>query len=864
MKHRNYYFSLLVLFLGVAFWPGTPARAQQSNDTLLVKWLNSKNKLAKDTLRTVIAGDTAADGSRLHKVYKLQAGGYYWLTGTINNVGFPLTIVGEKPDPNDPTKQPAIIQMVHPDQGTRQDWYIFGGQSSLTLKNVWILGNDDDGVQTYYAPLTFQSNRNRYVFDHVIFSRSNFAIPQFKGANNEIYFTHCKFLNLIGKPSTQQWEGLGVRIVASQDTIVFENNTFFNIEYTSFQLENGYANYIRFNHNTIVNQGRQFEDRNKKQEYFTNNLIINGFWQGEGHGDLTAAGRDPDQYATGIFTVGLLPSADGLEQERRIVLANDAMWLDPQFTKDYGDSIHAQPLVADTSAYFFDTNPHIVAKDTMWLDSAPTGMSEDAFTGKQVDLMWNNINDLRTGVIPATPYFYKIPVDPNSGDTLFTGVPWPLPIDFAYDQSNAIYTKGTDGLPIGDLTWFPDKLTQFKANKAQYIEEIENMAGGQVSFNITSTVQAESGQLSGDAKVDTFNVGTTFFNMKSGGSIKWTFNLDKAGTYGLKIKTRAGDAKRGEYIYINGNTTSITKGDDGGYLFKGLTTPDWQWYTITKDTLTADTQNQLDFIKGTNTIEIAPEWGYQDFSEIDLFAGGDPDNVIKQLTAQAATITGPITPGDEDADHNTISTPQGFMSVELGANGNSGSISFDTDSLADGFYLARIFYRTPDGAQTGKISINGTDAGMLNFTADTSFTSTTTQLFQIKNGQVTTQAGNQASLKLTTNGHVIIDYLQLAQKTTAVEPGNNNQLPGAYSLSQNYPNPFNPTTNIRFKLPEASNVQLTVYNLLGQKVATLINNRMSAGVHVVQFDASHLASGLYFYRLKAGSFVMNKKMMLIK
>jgi hypothetical protein len=97
-----------------------------------------------------------------------------------------------------------------------------------------------------------------------------------------------------------------------------------------------------------------------------------------------------------------------------------------------------------------------------------------------------------------------------------------------------------------------------------------------------------------------------------------------------------------------------------------------------------------------------------------------------------------------------------------------------------------------------------------------------------------------------------------------VVTGKEATLPSSYALHQNYPNPFNPRTQISFSLPQASHVTLEIYNVLGQRVATLADGDLEAGHHTVSWDAAGLASGVYFYRLTAGQFTDRKKMLLLK
>ena len=107
------------------------------------------------------------------------------------------------------------------------------------------------------------------------------------------------------------------------------------------------------------------------------------------------------------------------------------------------------------------------------------------------------------------------------------------------------------------------------------------------------------------------------------------------------------------------------------------------------------------------------------------------------------------------------------------------------------------------------------------------------------------------------------DEINISQ-VTAVRQTAPPVVPMHIKLMQNYPNPFNPTTTIEYSVPFASRVVLSVYDVLGRRVTTLVDSRKSPGRYMVTFDASNLATGVYFYRLSADGTVDTKKLMLIK
>jgi hypothetical protein len=107
--------------------------------------------------------------------------------------------------------------------------------------------------------------------------------------------------------------------------------------------------------------------------------------------------------------------------------------------------------------------------------------------------------------------------------------------------------------------------------------------------------------------------------------------------------------------------------------------------------------------------------------------------------------------------------------------------------------------------------------------------------------------------------------MNLVNKPTAsLSTPVSNEKPLTYALEQNYPNPFNPATIIKYQLPQAGHALIKLYDVLGREVKTLLDGEKEAGYYSITVDASQLASGVYFYQLRSGSFVQTKKLLLLR
>ena len=135
--------------------------------------------------------------------------------------------------------------------------------------------------------------------------------------------------------------------------------------------------------------------------------------------------------------------------------------------------------------------------------------------------------------------------------------------------------------------------------------------------------------------------------------------------------------------------------------------------------------------------------------------------------------------------------------------------------------------------------------------------------YNLSGDNITPNTTLNATIILENSSSVVPEIPVSIDVLTGIDD-NDNGLPLTYNLFQNYPNPFNPNTEIKLRLPKQSEVSLEIYNILGQRVAVLIEGFLSAGVHNFTWNASKAASGVYYYKLSAGEFTDIKKMLLLK
>ncbi len=297
--------------------------------------------------------------------------------------------------------------------------------------------------------------------------------------------------------------------------------------------------------------------------------------------------------------------------------------------------------------------------------------------------------------------------------------------------------------------------------------------------------------------------------------------------------------------------------------------------------VTADTSSLLLTPRssdGSNAYYI--QSGTQKFS--GLWVVGPDSLLTKLVNGDSVVVTGTIaenfdvtrlesvTSARVVSHGNPLPTPIKLRTSVFGGAASNGNLAAEPyESMLVEFDSVTItnvapVYQQPDFSveDNSNVEMFVHNDGRNTFTTDTSADKSVYTLLQVNN-----KIGKLIGIIYFTNSRYKLeprtnaDFVNVDLTSVRRE---NSELPKRFTLDQNYPNPFNPTTTIRYSIPAESKVTLKVYNLIGQEVATLVNTNQTVGTYSVQFNGSKLSSGVYFYRISAGTFVQTKKLLLLK
>ena len=303
------------------------------------------------------------------------------------------------------------------------------------------------------------------------------------------------------------------------------------------------------------------------------------------------------------------------------------------------------------------------------------------------------------------------------------------------------------------------------------------------------------------------------------------------------------------YVYAGTDSGVYESTDEGSsWSYVGLLGDD--------DILSLAVDSSGDVYAGTGHVGFGAPIAYSRIFRLSQSGGGWTDVYGNAAAADINSIT-VDSKGNVYAVTSRLSLANSSIIVRSQDNGATWAVD-DSGITATYLNLVTIVADTGGSVFAGDVNNNGlfatTDGGQVwqedstGLGADNFITS------------LTANAGGDVFAGTNTGG--VFENCGSSPVTSLIQP--TVVQPKSFSLGQNYPNPFNPTTVISYKLSALSEVTLKVYDVLGREVATLVNGKQNAGSHTVTFDGSRLASGVYLYRLQAGSFVSVKKLVLLK
>ena len=439
----------------------------------------ASSMLAQETLdpnqfvNVQIAGDTLSDGSHdpAKTVYMVQTGNFYAFDGTLD-CNFDLTIIGPDNGWIKNEANPPVLLQIPSAAGAQRDMIHILAGGSITVKNVIIDGHlqNDEIVGMFVGNL----GGTKMIFDNCAFADIQWFTSRNQAFADTISYTNCVFVNMVRLAATP-FNGMLTRIDAGVSNFIFENNTSIN----SSRLFGNGGDFItsRENeiHNTYINMQVNGHELHWYQALQANNIYFN--WSYRGRNLSTNHYEAP--FTTWDHHYPIANKLDSIA----LYEGKNLFYLDPAFPAYWNSTIN--PLVTKDSLKLIPC--------FLWDKGADTTMMNDNnFTiGKnywQFNPMFAN-NPSKLDSMLAWCNFYWAGTLGITGITAWPdwriqqvvtydaqGQPvlhWPQDFDFSY-TNDTLLTAGTDGLPLGDLNWFPNAKTTYDANRATYVAALQD------------------------------------------------------------------------------------------------------------------------------------------------------------------------------------------------------------------------------------------------------------------------------------------------------------------------------------------------------------------------------------------------------
>lgn len=407
-------------------------------------------------MNTVIEGDTTSTGERVDEntIYILKKDGVYWLDGTIVNSDYHLRIEAEDGEGHPPIIRPAVDL-------TGSSSKVFQPRDDFTLKGIYISHITDQGGLEK-NPIRASGENSRIVIDNCWFDYDEQSFVRIDNSNISLHITNSIGRNIGRNDGSGNGRIFDTRGIET-DSIIVENNTFYNLQQNPIRTGGGITKFMKINHNTIVDARSNFEFGSVFELVFTNNLFTNvGF-----------RGVSPENLNPGLFSFVSINDVEGIsDSDRSLLISNNNFerpideLSNPDFGVQVGPFVTAiQSIINDSPdriniPVFDSTATQLISDGILLLENNIVESEEDISYVNRPDIQ--NIIDFHEHDVFSPDDIENFPLMWDNPESRIEGSSLDDWRNFAYSTASQSFTAAQNGFPVGDLNWFPEKKQEWE------------------------------------------------------------------------------------------------------------------------------------------------------------------------------------------------------------------------------------------------------------------------------------------------------------------------------------------------------------------------------------------------------------------